>query len=254
MQAYIAGVGYTGMPGWKSHRASVVVFFVGCNFKCPACFNSEILSFSEDFLTDTKEIKLKIDEFLSKDKGLSKIDSAIMTGGEPTLQRQALLSIARFCKSRKLAVRLETNGTKPDSIKSMIAEGLADSVCLDIKSPPEPAAFERLTRSQTFFKSSDELIKDIHSSIKLLRENEEDLEIEIRTPIDGEVVSSLQQVAKIAESIGNIKCIWKIYPMKLCDSAGRQYSGESSLRLISELKKFSRQIAGKYPEMRIEIE
>ncbi|PIN72318.1 hypothetical protein COV21_02545 [Candidatus Woesearchaeota archaeon CG10_big_fil_rev_8_21_14_0_10_45_5] len=254
MQAYIAGVGYTGMPGWKGHRASVVVFFAGCNFKCPACFNSEILSFSEDFLTDTKEIKLRIDEFLSKDKGLSKIDSAIMTGGEPTLQRQALLSIARFCKSRKLAVRLETNGTKPDAIKSVIAEGLVDSVCLDIKSPPEPAAFERLTRSQTFFKSSDELIKDIHSSIKLLRENEEDLEIEIRTPIDGEVVSSLQQVAKIAESIGNIKCIWKIYPMKLCDSAGRQYSDESSLKLISKLRKFSRQIAGKYPEMRIEIE
>jgi anaerobic ribonucleoside-triphosphate reductase activating protein len=254
MQAYIAGVGYTEMPCWKGHSSSVVVFFAGCNFKCPSCCNSEILSFKEEFLTDTKEAKQEIEDFLSKHKGIPKIDSAIITGGEPTLQRQALLSIARFCKSKKLSVRLETNGTKPDAIKSMIAENLADSVALDIKSPLEPILFENATKSETFFKRSDELIREIEASIKLLRENEEDLDIEIRTPVDGDVVSGISHITKIAESIGNIRCTWKISALSRCDAAGKQFFSGNSLKLISELKKISPQIASSYPEMKIIIE
>ncbi len=241
MQAYIAGATLDCDNTWERHR-SVLVFFAGCNFRCPYCYNSSILSFKEEFLTDTRSVKNEImqQKVVSGIAGTT-VDSVVFTGAEPTLQRQALLSIARFCRKLGLKIRLETNGTKPNSIKSLIREQLVDSICLDMKAPFEPVTFERATRSETFFKKTEEIINDVSETMKILKEHEEELELEIRTTLIPDIVYKKEHFLQIASLIRDAKCIWVL----------QKYDYE---RYPSEaLNRIRLSVLDKYPEMRILI-
>ena len=244
MQAYVAGVAPSEGQEWAGHENSIIVFFAGCNFRCPYCYNSSILGFSDEFLVDTRDVKLKISEILNSNRksGQSRIDSVIFTGGEPLLQRQALLSVARFCRLNGLKIRIETNGSKPNALRSLLAEGLVDSVVLDLKSPPEESVFEALTRSATFFKQPAEIIKEITSSIELLRSEEDDIDIEFRTVIQPGL-GVIKDLLKIADWIGNTNCVWRILPAE----------GEKLPLTIESFRGLIPRIEEHYPQMKIKI-
>ena len=71
--------------------------------------------------------------FLEKRKGL--LDGVCITGGEPTLQRDlpALLSAV---KALGYAVKLDTNGYRPEILKDLVGQGLVDYVAMDVKNSP----------------------------------------------------------------------------------------------------------------------
>jgi len=111
-------------------RVACTVFLGGCNFRCPFCHNSELLG------TDAEEF-MKAEElldFLKSRVGI--LEGVCITGGEPTLQKD-LPELLRAIKEMGYAVKLDTNGYRPDVMKALVEEGLVDYVAMDIKNSPE---------------------------------------------------------------------------------------------------------------------
>lgn len=88
------------------------------------------------------------------------ISGVIFSGGEPTAQKEALLSLARAAKAMGLAVGVQTNGVYPDTLDAMIQEGLIDRVALDIKA--------RWARYNNLLKG--DYVKDVQKSLALCKD------------------------------------------------------------------------------------
>ena len=109
---------------WRG-RSVCTVFFRGCPLRCSYCQNAAILT-GED-LRDTDEI---IDLIRTSRIATSGV---VFSGGEPTMQKEALLVLARAAKELGVAVGIQTNGLFPGTLEALIREGLADRIALDHK-------------------------------------------------------------------------------------------------------------------------
>ena len=107
---------------------SAIVFTVGCNFRCPYCHNPELVFESPERLIPEKEVLAS----LAKRKGV--LPAVTVTGGEPTLQEDLLVFLAKL-KEMGFLVKLDTNGTHPKTLQEAIERKLADYVAMDIKAP-----------------------------------------------------------------------------------------------------------------------
>jgi pyruvate formate lyase activating enzyme len=192
MQAYYCS-DYLEKTGRSVKKNVFHVYFGGCNFRCPYCNTPELLDFKEEYLQDMKVLKQKIREESNF------VEAVLFTGGEPTLQRLALIELARFAKSLKLKVGLDTNGSKPLTLKSLLEKNILDFISLDIKAPLQEDDFERVTKSRTFFAPTSTIIKDLNESISILKKHKGKLEIEIRIPIVPGLIYKKEDVLKIAE-------------------------------------------------------
>ncbi len=80
------------------------------------------------------------EEILGKiQKNKPMVDAICITGGEPTMQRD-LVDFIRKVKNLGFLVKLDTNGSNPDKIQTLIDEGLVDYFAMDIKAPWEKYA------------------------------------------------------------------------------------------------------------------
>lgn len=106
---------------------SGIVFTMGCNFRCPYCYNSELV-IPERYppAVPQKEVL----RFLEKRRG--KLDAVVVTGGEPCMQED-LAEFFRRLKMMEYKVKLDTNGSFPNVLEDVLP--LADYVSLDIKAP-----------------------------------------------------------------------------------------------------------------------
>ena len=76
--------------------------------------------------------------FLKKRQGV--LDGVAITGGEPTMM-SGLYDFIANVKEMGYAVKLDTNGTRPDVLKRLVGDGLLDYVAMDIKNCPEKYAY-----------------------------------------------------------------------------------------------------------------
>lgn len=107
------------------------VFTGGCNFRCPFCHNAVlVLDPDSQPVIDEEEIFA----YLEKRKRI--LEGVCVTGGEPTLDPD-LHGFAERIKKTGYKVKLDTNGTRPDVLKRLVRDGLADYVAMDIKNSPE---------------------------------------------------------------------------------------------------------------------
>lgn len=67
------------------------------------------------------------------------LDGVCITGGEPLVNKN-VDDFARCIKDMGYLVKLDTNGTFPDKMQSLIDAGLVDYVAMDIKNSPEKYA------------------------------------------------------------------------------------------------------------------
>jgi anaerobic ribonucleoside-triphosphate reductase activating protein len=58
--------------------------------------------------------------------------SLVISGGEPTLHA-GLLPFLRILREQGISIKLDTNGTSPDMLERILAEGLVDFVAMDLK-------------------------------------------------------------------------------------------------------------------------
>lgn len=115
-------------------KVACTVFTGGCNFRCPFCHNALLvteLPENPDYTAD------EVLDFLKKRSGL--LDGVAITGGEPLMNPD----IPDFIKEiRKLGyqVKLDTNGSYPDRLESIVSDGLVEYVAMDIKNCKEKYA------------------------------------------------------------------------------------------------------------------
>lgn len=106
-------------------KVACTVFLPGCNFRCPFCHNYELIANPEDLMEEEQLLS-----FLQKRKGL--LQGVCVTGGEPTLQPQ-LPEFLRKLRAMGYSVKLDTNGYRPEVLRAVLEQGLADYVAMDVK-------------------------------------------------------------------------------------------------------------------------
>ncbi len=110
-------------------RMAAIIFTQGCNFRCPFCHNSSLLPTDSDTL-------VSVDSVLAFLKRREKVlGGVVISGGEPCLQ-QNLADLCAKIKEMDFAVKLDTNGSKPDVIQKLLSQKLLDFIAMDIKAPP----------------------------------------------------------------------------------------------------------------------
>lgn len=109
---------------------SAVIFLSGCNFRCPYCHNPGLARGESDPQIGAAEVLA----YLDARRGL--LEGVVISGGEPTLQ-PGLPAFCRALKERGYAVKLDTNGSFPDVIETLVADGLVDYVAMDVKTDPD---------------------------------------------------------------------------------------------------------------------
>jgi pyruvate formate lyase activating enzyme len=72
--------------------------------------------------------------FLDARRG--RLQGVCVSGGEPTLHKDLPLLLSEI-KARGFEVKLDTNGTDPELLLSLINDGLVDYVAMDIKNSPD---------------------------------------------------------------------------------------------------------------------
>lgn len=112
-------------------KVAAVVWTVGCNLRCPFCYNAELV-LPELASTLPRLSEESVISHLRERAGF--LDGLVVTGGEPTLHPE-LPPFLREVKALGLAVKLDTNGTRPDVLGRLLREGLLDYVALDVKAP-----------------------------------------------------------------------------------------------------------------------
>ena len=109
------------------HHVACSVFLKGCNFRCPFCYNSSLIDVNEESTFIKEE-----DFFTFLNSRKNKLDGVAITGGEPLLQKD-IVNFIKKIKDLGFLVKLDTNGTSPDILQSLIEEKLVDYVAMDIK-------------------------------------------------------------------------------------------------------------------------
>jgi len=112
-------------------RMACLVFTGACNYRCPFCHNASLV-----LNPDSQPLISEGDifAFLQSRKGI--LEGVCISGGEPTLQAD-LAEFIRKVKALDFQVKLDTNGSRPGILKSLLDEGLLDYVSMDIKNSPE---------------------------------------------------------------------------------------------------------------------
>lgn len=111
-------------------KVAATIFLAGCNFRCPFCHNSSLVLHPAMQPEYSQEELLK---FLVKRKGI--LDGVCISGGEPTLAGE-LADFLRKIKDIGYEIKLDTNGSRPDVIKSLAENKLVDKIAMDIKACP----------------------------------------------------------------------------------------------------------------------
>ncbi len=112
---------------------------------------------------------------------LNLYQAVMVTGGEPTLNRD-LPEFLRKVKELGLSCGLESNGSNPDLLKSLLDQELIDFAAMDIKAP---LAIEQYSRASGV--RSSRLLARVERSIELIMGSA--LEYEFRTTVAPGLIS-----------------------------------------------------------------
>lgn len=109
---------------------SAAIFLHGCNFRCPYCYNKDLVtgSFNDFQAVSINDVK----NHLEKRKNLLK--GFVISGGEPCIS-PFLKELILMAKEQGYKVKLDTNGTKPEVLKDLFSSSNTkpDFVAMDIK-------------------------------------------------------------------------------------------------------------------------
>ena len=176
---------------WRG-RAVCTVFFRGCPLRCSYCQNAAIFDGEDE--RDTDEIVALI-----KGSKLA-VSGVVFSGGEPTMQKDALLTLARAAKGLGLATGIQTNGIFPATIEALVKERLVDRIAIDYKTRWEGFSCAGDGSEQ----SGQDYRKNVRQSIKIAGDafREKTLpELEIVVTVFYENVKYLQEISKTAGDI-----------------------------------------------------
>ena len=165
-------------------KTACTLFTAGCNFRCPFCHNAGLVTHIDNTNFFTEEYVL---DYLKKRKGI--LDGVCITGGEPLMHKE-LPNFIKKAKELGYLVKLDTNGSYPERLQSLIDDGLIDYVAMDIKNAHE----KYLVTADC----SDDELQNVIKSVEILKQNK--IDYEFRTTVVKEYHDA-EDVKKIAEWI-----------------------------------------------------
>ena len=131
----IKGFLETSFIDWPGCLCSVV-FLGGCNFRCPFCHNHLLVLQPQTFAT------IPLDHVLKRLAAMRPwLGGVCVTGGEPTLAPD-LPELLHTFKAAAIPVKLDTNGTRPEVLERLLAEGLLAMIAMDVKAPLDQAKYD----------------------------------------------------------------------------------------------------------------
>ncbi len=146
---------------------SAVLWFGGCNMRCPYCHNADIV-FGKNIIEKDEAIS-----FLKSRVG--KLEAVVFSGGECTLYKE-LPTLAKEIKELGFKIKIDTNGTNPAILKEMVDKKLVDFISLDFKAPKEK--YISITSHKNFISFLE--------TLKYLIQKEQDFEV--RTTVHTDIL------------------------------------------------------------------
>lgn len=206
---------FKGISGWQKTSfidypgtVSTVLFFEGCNLRCPYCHNPDIVLRKNPQLSWT-EIK----SHLSSRKGL--IEGVVLTGGEPTLH-SCLPQIVNELRDDGFLIKIDTNGANPD----MIAQCKPDYLALDFKTIPQ--RYEELGCKDSGFGGKLKRTLEIVKSMGL--------QAEVRITVAPPFIDD-NTVLKMAEMLNGVERVFLQQLRITTDILDNSYSAENVVPL-----------------------
>ena len=105
-------------------KIASTIFTIGCNFKCPFCYNNRLINDAEESFSES------VLSFLEERKKF--LDGVVICGGEPTIQKD----LPEFCiklKQLGFLIKIDTNGSRPEMLKELIDNKLINYIAMDVK-------------------------------------------------------------------------------------------------------------------------
>ena len=204
-------------------KISSIVFTYGCNLRCRYCHNPELVT--EPIKQNSVVSEDTVLSYLKKRQGL--IDALVITGGEPTLQKD-LIPFINKVRDLGYLIKLDTNGVLDSVVEDILNQDIVDYWAMDIKYPSE------------YYKEYDIDFKSIKRSAKLIMDKAKDYEFRT-TYVKG--MHSIEDAKGIGEIIKGAKryCIQNFRKGKTIDPSLDNSNSFTDKELI-RIKK----IASKY--------
>lgn len=138
-------------------HTACIVWFAGCNFRCPYCHNPEFITGNLQKIDEQKIL-----DFLKSRIGL--LDGVVLSGGECCLFDD-VYDFVKKIKEMGFLVKIDTNGTNTKLIKKLVNDKMIDFVALDYKAPKEK--FKSIAGIDGFDKFDETLKFLIQSNIDM---------------------------------------------------------------------------------------
>lgn len=209
----IAGVQKLSLVDYPN-MLSCVVFLPGCNLRCPFCHNASLVTDKPNIIDEAEFF-----DFIKSRIGI--LECVCVSGGEPTLHKELPDFISKI-KELGFRVKLDTNGTAPETLQYLIDNHLVDYVAMDIKT--SISKYSKAVGVEQF------IADRVERSIMILLNS--DIDYEFRTTVARGIVD-LEDVDSICDSIIGCKAY---YLQKFVDSGHLVGSGDfevSDLYMIS---------------------
>jgi pyruvate formate lyase activating enzyme len=225
----IGGLQKVTLIDFPAHLAAIV-FVKNCNFRCPFCFNRELVLGNLPTISQASVLA-----FLKKRRGI--LDGVVVTGGEPLIH-SGLEDFLKKVKKVGYKIKIDTNGYSPKVLKSLIKGKLVDYVALDIKGPLDQQYGEIIGKK-------DFDVKTIESSLKILLKS--GVPFELRTTVvpgihDREVLTKMaRQLKQLTRGLRKPVWYWQNFQPKNCLDPEfekvKPYSQRNLNKLLNNVKK-----------------
>jgi pyruvate formate lyase activating enzyme len=124
----IVGFTETSLLDWHG-RIAAVLWIGGCDFVCPFCHNYRMADDDPELTVVPWE-----DIAATLHRKRDWYDGVVLTGGEP-LMHPEVFELCRRLKEIGQPVKVDTNGSFPYALKTLIELKLVDAVAMDVKAP-----------------------------------------------------------------------------------------------------------------------
>jgi pyruvate formate lyase activating enzyme len=167
-------------------KVASILFTYGCNLRCGYCHNPELViePCNKDLLI-SEDIVLN---YLKQRKGL--VDGLVITGGEPTLQKD-LIPFIRKVKDIGILIKLDTNGVNSDVVEDIFKKDIVDYWAMDVKYPSE------------YYQEYNIDIQNIKKSIGLIMNSGKDYEFRTTYVKGIHTIEDAENIGKLINGANN---------------------------------------------------
>ncbi|WP_028575301.1 radical SAM protein [Desulfonatronovibrio hydrogenovorans] len=125
---FLRGFEPASLCDWPG-KVSAVLFFGGCNLRCPTCHNSSIAwNPSNTPILDHQSLLKRIG------KNRKWLDGLVLSGGEVTIL-PGFEDLLQTISLLGLPVKIDTNGLKPEAISLALKYDCIHKIAVDVKGP-----------------------------------------------------------------------------------------------------------------------